>query len=670
MSYRRGLLLIHWSRLSCLVAVWLSIIPFSTLRLQAEAARAGTSISTDTLRVVFGGNQDSPVITRLTNLLTGSSWLSAPSPIYKGAGDRRLKTSLDVQQAPGGELLLSLQVSNTSAEVLTVHDTFPLLEGLAGGSPDPTNELAYCFPQKGMVASAKPRKMSRFYSSEFPLQFMDVYEPGKGGIYLMTRDMTCEPRKYFLNKTDKVSMGVYNSKSLEPGEVWTVTAVIGAHRGDWHEALSAYRQWVQTWYRPEAPRKPWFQEVFNFRQMFLHANRGVQAPGAFNPATKEYSIAQELEADQKAFGGVDYVHLFDWAKDPKRGRTGDYDTWDYLGGAERFKKEIRSLQAQGIHVGLYLEGYLVDHRSDIYKAAGDAWQVLNAKGQSYAQFGLENLYPCPFVPEWRDYLKRVCVGAVQKSGADGIYIDEYGFGTQYACWNKAHAHPVPGAQVRGEGVLMRQLRQALPPAVVLYSEETGTDVTSQYQDGSFTYSVSRCREENNPARLNLFRFALPDYKQFEIIRVDEPLGDDPEAVKHVFFNGEGIWLEGPLNDRWFPASACQAIAKTHRILRQYRDAFRTASPQPLVGTLSENVYANDFPASARSVWTLYNAGTQRAQGELLKVSHRSGAEYFDAWNGKPLTPRIVGSEAYLSTTIEPHDVGCIVQELRPTFSAR
>ena len=211
---------------------------------------------------------------------------------------------------------------------------------------------------------------------------------------------------------------------------------------------------------------------------------------------------------------------------------------------------------------------------------------------------------------------------------------------------------------------MRELRRALPAAAVTYTEETGTDVSSQYQDGAFTYSISRCRKENNPARLNLLRFACR-HKLFEIIRVDEPLGDDSEAVRNVFFNGEGFGF-GPLNERWFPASVCQTIARTHRILRQYRDAFCSLQPVPLVPTLASGVYANEFPARNRVVWTLYNAGAERAHGELLKVRHPPGAEYFDAWNGTRLPARVVEHEAFLALAMEPHDVGCIVQESKPT----
>jgi len=44
------------------------------------------------------------------------------------------------------------------------------------------------------------------------------------------------------------------------------------------------------------------------------------------------------------------------------------------------------------------------------------------------------------------------------------------------------------------------------------------------------------------------------------------------------------------------------------------------------------------------------------------VPHVDGTRYLDAWDGKELKPRIVGKFAYISLTIEPHGVGCLVQE--------
>ncbi|KKK59926.1 hypothetical protein LCGC14_3029490, partial [marine sediment metagenome] len=223
-------------------------------------------------------------------------------------------------------------------------------------------------------------------------------------------------------------------------------------------------------------------------------------------------------------------------------------------------------------------------------------------------------------------------------------------------------HDAPGSQIAGEAQFLAELRAALPSRVVLYVEETPNDYTAQFLDGSFTYGIAQSRNSLNEARVNLTRFALPDVKLFEIIRCDVPLGDDFEAVRHVFFNGEGIWLEGPLSKpEWFPAKIRALIARCHRILRANREAFCSLDPVPLVPTLKPSIYANKFPGERETVWTLFNAANRPANGELLRIAHVPTATYFDAWNERPLSPRIEGRWAYLSLLLGPREVGCVVQ---------
>ena len=226
-------------------------VMLSLWRLSAPAAQiaGGQSrpapVLSGALQMMF--EPQSGKVTALTNLLTGAGWLPAPSPLYRMSADARLKHRLDCRPLPDGEIGLSLTISNASAQRLTAHFTFPLVEGLSPGGVDGSNTLAYCFPQKGAVADTKAGRMCRAYNGGFPLQFMDVYEAGQGGVYVMTRDTTNRARRYFLDKTDRVNLGVYNEQQFEPGQTCTLTAAIGAHPGDWHEALAAYRRWVQTW---------------------------------------------------------------------------------------------------------------------------------------------------------------------------------------------------------------------------------------------------------------------------------------------------------------------------------------------------------------------------------------------------------------------------------------
>lgn len=602
-------------------------------------------------------------------------WLSGDSPIFKVDATGKVTCRLHIQPMPDGQIQLYLSVTNKAKDSVLVSPVFPSLSHLApAGSA--SDKLYYLFPRQGAwIMNKDSVRLSDQYSGNFPLQFMDVYHTGTdGGIYLISQDTSNAPKKFYLNKQNgKIDMGIIRRpRLLAPGETWTLPPVaLGAHRGDWHGAFLAYRTWLKSWYVPYTPRKGWFRDSYNFRQVFLHRIFGED--GAWNPVTEKIDLVKKINEDKKAFGGVEYVHIFDWGQTPKYGRTGDYDPWEYLGGMDEFRQQIRLLQNEGIKTGLYFEGYLVNKKSRIGKEKGLQWQMLSRSDKTYSRFGSGYYYMCPMDKEWSNYLTKTIAKSLKVTGADGAYLDEYGFGWQYGCYNPQHDHisgkeKLQGAlQVPGEAGMMKQVKRFLPEDKVTYAEEMPTDVSTQYQDGSFTYAVAIARQDDrhNPARINLARFALPEFKLFEILHVDNPVGNDTDGIKHVFFNGEGLWIEGPLNNpNWFPEPVRALIRKTHAILIANKEAFRSDAPLPGIPTLNSNIYANYFPSLRKNVWTLYNIDNKTYSGVVLRIPHKEGAVYYDAWNKKYIYPHIEEGYDIINLTIAAKDAGCLVQLLQ------
>ena len=238
---------------------------------------------------------------------------------------------------------------------------------------------------------------------------------------------------------------------------------------------------------------------FTFRQHFLHFSVPEKS-GLFDAETKEFHFDRVLDKDRRDFGGVDYLHLFDWGWSPDRGRCGVYDPWHYLGPASTFADEIGRLMADGLPVGLYIEGYLIDPPSLVAQSHGEAWQLLNGNGNPYTNFA-PSFHICSHVKDWQDYLSAVYGKTQSLTGAMGFYIDEFGFGSHYQCYNPSHDHPVPVTPLLGEEALTRKVRQNLAEDCVIYTEETPTDVTTQYQDGSFTYAISSASEAWSPTKI-------------------------------------------------------------------------------------------------------------------------------------------------------------------------
>jgi hypothetical protein len=554
-------------------------------------------------------------------------------------------------------LLVDLELS--SRESRRVQINFPTISGIKHSDG---KAVSYCFPRRGSVINSIPIELREPYSGLMPLQFMDAYGPS-GGVYLLTRDMYTVYRYFLLSKNASgVFLGVeYPEQEIGPStRSKSVPTVLGFHQGDWHAALDIYKTWVRSWYKPDAPRKDWFRRVFNFRQQFMR----FYIPGGekyYDKATKKYTFAEGIADDAKAFGGVDFLHLFDWGASEKWGRCGDYEPWDEIGGVEAFRAAVKETQDAGIPVGLYIEGYLIDPQSRIAQAHGKEWEILDAQGKPLPFFA-PAMNMCSAVTGWQDYLAGVYARVKKETGAMGYYCDEMGFADpSHFCYAPNHGHPVPQPPTPGQRELIRKIRRALGPESALYTEETPCDTSTQHQDGSFTYAISSVRDEWSPSHVNLTRFALPDFKTFEIITCDNPIANQIVPVRQIFFNGEGIWLEGP-SDKWFAPEVLDFIRKMHGIMRKYEDCFTSLYPTPLVPTGEKMVFANQFPGKRRILWTLFNANDSAVRGELLAANHSPGAKYYDVWNGREIKPRISNGIAYLNLELAPRDVGCIVKE--------
>lgn len=529
----------------------------------------------------------------------------------------------------------------------------------------------YLVPRRGSVLESTPASFRERYCGLFPVQFLDTFCPEAArGISLRTMDTDCLRKYYRLEKDqEQFTLGVeYPDQTIEPGATLSAApAVVKFTDGDWHRGLESYRTWMSSWHKPVSPRKPWFREIFNFRQRFLwtwdplyDADKGV------------LNLNSAVEEARREFGGMDYLHLFDWGYYPGLGRiygrTGDKSPYEALkGGQEALKRAISGVQIQGIPVGLYIEGYLLEERGLLGQKFGKSWQLIDSRKAPVYWPQSTEMMICPAPPAWSDVQASTYASKIRELNVDGMYLDQFGFSNvEKDCWSDQHGHAVPSFCVeteRGTTHHVRQSMDAARPNVALYTEETPVDVTTQYQDGSFTYAMSSSLHSPSAVPLNMARFAFPDFKTIEILVCDKPTGSWATGVKWVFFNGEAIWLEGKA-DEWFEPETRQAIRQCHALLRKHKDAFTGPQPTPLVPTEIPGVFANAFRAGGKTVYTLYNARHRTVRGPMLRVPHATGNTYIDEWRQRPAEFRIDAQSAILSTDIGPQDVGCLVVQTK------
>ncbi len=289
-------------------------------------------------------------------------------------GAVRLKVRLDLSPSEADDIQLALKVTLEGAPA-KVEVVFPNIEGLQLGTKEAT---WYLLPSKSLILSNEESSFKKSRGGDWPLQFADFFNPVLGaGLMVSTRETK---GIYWWGELTKGAEGVdfaqrYLEQPFEPGEEIALAPVyLGAHAGGWREASALYKDWAATWYKPAVPRKDWWRDVYCFRQHFL-------TEGLYDRETQQFDFQPVLDQDTEAFGKVDYLHIFDWSSTPEYGRVGDYDHWEALGGLPNVQRGFDSVRKQGVPLGLYLEGYLIDEKSDIAKAGATDWQLIGEGGQ-------------------------------------------------------------------------------------------------------------------------------------------------------------------------------------------------------------------------------------------------------------------------------------------------
>ena len=557
------------------------------------------------------------------------------------------------------EVLLELKLTNTSGKPVTGTLLFPCISGLSIGS---VADTWYFCGRRGGVIHRVPCAWRDEIGEAHSLQVDGFFNPKLGaGVCFMPRDRKGVFRWYRVGKdaTGGNYALEYLPQTVGPRETWEcVPTVVKVVAGDWKAQLREYLAWVKTWYKPLAPRKPWFQKVWSFPSY-------CPARPLTTPVDERADLAAEAGRVAEALGACDYMHLFGWAITPEYGHWGDYDHFHQYGGKERFVQAVRRCQSKGIPVGLYLDGYLVHEKSQKpTKEQRERWAVRTQKGEMLYHGNYKAHSMCPYAEGWRDYLTAACKRVAEEIKPDGLYIDELGKSmVRRTCYAADHGHRVPMGMSPGEMLLARQIREAVPPEIATYTEYVPPDVFCQFVDGAFghvpLYGHRDGYDAVAPHYVNLHRFAFPDVKIFELIYSVPLRNGNWFLLKYPFFNGEGYYLKGSrfLTDEHSRAFYRRVFAVQHA----HADAFASQDVEPLVRTEAPHLFANRFATPSKTVWTLFNANYRTIRGKLLVVPHREGARYHDAWNGRPVDATVEKGKATLTFAVGPRAVGCVVQ---------
>ena len=570
-----------------------------------------------------------------------------------------LRGLFEAKRAARNSVELSVDLVNRGSAAVTGTLFFPLVEQAKLG--DFENTWYFC-ARRGGVINRVPCFWRDEIGESHPLQVDGLFNPAWGaGVSFMPRDLEGVFRWYRMAKDETgCSYSLeFLPETIEPGESWQcVPTAVAVVPGDWKDQLQVYLDWVKTWYRPIAPRKPWFGRVFAF------PSYSPTSP-MDRPLAERLDFLERARLTREALGACDYMHLFGWAKTEEYGHWGAYDQYFQLGGKDRFIEAVRESQGQKLPVGLYLDGYLVSTRSQKpSQEEREAWAVRTEDGEMLYHKSYDAHSMCPSVPEWREYLTGVYRRVAKEIQPDGMYVDEFGkCMVSRTCYSTEHGHDVPMGMCRAEWELTRQIREAVPGKIATYCEYVPADVACQWLDGAFghvpLYGHRSGYDDVAPHYVNLQRFAFPDFKTFQLIYSVPLENGNWYLLKYPFFDGDGYYLKGTCLQSDDHSRAFHR--QVFRVQHAYAEAFTSRDVEPLVRTEVPNLFANRFSTADETVWTLYNANYRTVRGHVMTVRHREGARYVDAWNEGAVEVEVGGESARLSFEIGPRSVGCVVQ---------
>ena len=589
----------------------------------------------------------------------------------------RLTATLTPTDSP--RLTTGFAAANTGPDEVRAAIRFPVLHDMTIGAAADTWVF---FPQYRTVITNEDGTWLSYNDLKYVTQVMDAYNPRAGiGVGLMTRNRDNTPVDYGMSKRDAgVSAFVQHPAeyaALKPGATYTPPeADLLFHRGDWHEPLRTYREWVATWHQPAAsPGKEWFRKLAVLRTHNMRKFYSWSIP-IYDEEKGTYRVDPFVEGDTEYLRmKPEMMHFFGW-RDLDTGwrghPNGDYKDDSYTGGKATFVDAVHRIQDHhGIPLSLYTISDRVFRESDIGKAQGKGLVRKRADGSEVSdEF---NYYLCPNIEPWHRHYAQALEKTRSDTGVKALYVDVFGYPRNSACWAGDHGHPVPSDPNKGCFDLLHRIRETLPEDVVVWSEYPVNDLSMPYIDGFIHYYCLQWHEhfsrwydnlegvkQTAPMAQSICRYAFPGVKTVVFLCGVASWASDQ---KFPFFNGDGLY-----DVSWFLYAGPHLgrMRKSLAIQAEYADCLATMDPEPLVPTERAHVHANRFPGKGRVLWTLYNARYQTVTGTVMAVPHREGATYRDVWNDAPLAPRIENGKAYLELRLSPQGLGCVVQKLPGT----
>ncbi len=367
---------------------------------------------------------------------------------------------------------------------------------------------------------------------------------------------------------------------------------------DWVAELTDWRRehLARIGYDDANYRRPELQWA---QRNFVHAQMMVEDRYFFDPLAGRYTVDRYLDDLEARFGGIDSVLI--WFVYPNIGIDDRNKTdlaHDLPGGLDGLKSAVDDFHRRGVRV--FLPTMPWDHGTR--------------------------------APEQNDW--QAIAELVKAVGADGINGDTYN-GVPRAFFDACDTLGCP---------------------VVLQPEST---ISAEEQLIWNVQSWGKKAPNEVIPPVAKWKWLEPRH----MINYENRWGRDRNHdLQYIFFNGigynawENVW---GIWNQLTPRDA-ETLRRIAMIERQFAPTLVSPDWRPYERTLQAGVFASRFPTADYTLWTLVNRNEYTVAGEQIALPHRHGTQYYDAWHGVPLQPRLDGERAVFEFGLEGRGFGALL----------
>ncbi|MBE3599153.1 MAG: hypothetical protein IMX02_10330 [Limnochordaceae bacterium] len=485
-----------------------------------------------------------------------------------------------------------LQLHNGTGDMAIVEVLFPLLRGLLWSPPAGEDRLVYphhagekCSRPADTYRSERYQRFSRAetvreasgrYAREITycglasMMWMDYFDDA-GGLYLASADpeflltglrvevhvpAEAVPLRYD-EPPATLGLGLRKFRPVAPGESWTTPpALVAFHDGDWHWGARQYRAWFDRAGMPDLERlggSPRPQDLDREAAMlpFYELRRETGVLHRFDELPAIYDrISARYHARHFFIAG--------WNRSGFDSQYPEYHPDMDLGSPMDLKRVVDHVAARGGFTTFYINSRLFDRSSFFHPTLGREWAIQDADGSTHQEkYGpVEFDVCCPAHRGWQKHLLDFAEWMVRAYGARGIYYDQLGSATPWACYHPGHTHQARGHPdtvhngLYNQGYVAlieeasRRLR-AIRPDSFLMIENCG-DLYSTRVWGSLVWNGTLYDEF-----FNLFKYTFPEVVLIQMIqtRSGAPIEEQEALFRRdldsAWLLGSVFWLHAP-----------------------------------------------------------------------------------------------------------------------------